>query len=157
LDNQDLEQNVDDDMSGADEYFGVNILPYLIIEPSQSEAHNFLCFETGFEKRRYDSSKVRKNLNIIFYCIAEQKLIIDKDTGIPRHDLLAGLIIDKFNWTNYFGKKIHLIQDQASVIDIKYACRTLVFEQVTENEVVKSQLQPYGEYVSRFANKDIVY
>ena len=156
LNNEDLEQNVEDDMTGADEYFGINILPFLIIEPSQSEAKNFVCFETGFEKRRYDTNRTRKNLNIIFYLISEQKQVIDKETGIPRHDLLAGLIIDKFNWTNYFGKKIHLIQDQASVMDIKYACRTLVFEQITDNEVVKSSLQPFGEYVTRFANRDIV-
>lgn len=157
LNNEDLENNVEDDMTGADEYFGVNILPFLMIEPSQSEAKNFVCFETHFEKRRYDTNKTKKNLNIIFYLIAEQKQIIDKETGIPRHDLLAGLIINKFNWTNYFGNQIHLIQDQASVIDIKYACRTLIFEQITDNDIVKTRLMPHGEYVSNTANKDVVY
>lgn len=157
LNNEDLENNVEDDMTGADEYFGVNILPFLMIEPSQSEAKNFVCFETNFEKRRYDTNKTKKNLNIIFYLIAEQKQIIDKETGIARHDLLAGLIINKFNWTNYFGNQIHLIQDQASVIDIKYACRTLIFEQITDNDIVKTRLMPHGEYVSNTANKDVVY
>jgi len=158
LDNPKLEQNLDDDGTGADEYYGVNILPYFMVEPSQSDAKNFICFETGFEKRRYDTNHSKKNLNIIFYLIAEQKLIIDRDTGIPKHDLLAGLIINKFNWTNYFGKQIYLINDQASIIDVRYACRTLIFEQICDNELVKTgRALDTGEFVTRTANKDIVY
>lgn len=157
LDNKELEQNVEDDMTGADEYFGVNILPYFMVEPTQSEASNFICYETSFEKRRYDTNRVNKNLNIIFYLISEQKLIKDADTGIAKHDLLAALIINKFNWTNYFGKKIYLISDQASVVDVKYACRTLIFQQEEDNDIVKTRLMPHGEYVSNTANKDVVY
>ena len=157
LDNKELEPNVEDDMTNADEYFGVNILPYYLISPSQSEASNFICFEKSYEKRRYDTDPTKKNLNIIFYLISEQKLIKDADTGIAKHDLLAALIINKFDWTNYFGKKIHLISDQPSVVDVKYACRTLIFEQISDNNLVKSALRPYGEYVADTANKDVVY
>lgn len=158
LDNKDLEPQLEDDMTGADEYFGVNILPYFMVTPSQSAASNFVCFETAYEKRRYDTNRFKKNLNIIFYLIAEQKLIKDADTGIAKHDLLAALIINKFNWTNFFGKKIHLISDQASVVDVKYACRTLIFEQITDNELVKSgRTLDTGEFVTRYANKDVVY
>lgn len=157
LDNKELEKDVEDDMTNADAYFGVNILPYFMIAPSQSSASNFICYETSYEKRRYDTNSTRKNLNIIFYLISDQKLINDADTGIAKHDLLAALIMNKFDWTNYFGKKIHLISDQASVVDIKYACRTLVFEQTEDNNVVKTKLMPHGEYVSDTANKDIVY
>lgn len=157
LGNKELEPLVEDDMTNADAYYGVNILPYYLISPTQSEASNFICFETSYEKRRYDNNRTKKNLNIIFYLIAEQKLIKDADTGIAKHDLLAALIMNKFDWTNYFGNSIHLISDQASTVDIKYACRTLVFEQITDNNIVKTAKQPYGEYVSNTANKDIVY
>ena len=157
LDNKDLEKEVEDDMTNADAYFGVNILPYFMIQPSQSEAKNFICYETSFEKRRYDANSTKKNLNIIFYLISDQKLIQDKDTGIAKHDLLAALIMNKFDWTNYFGKKIHLISDQASVVDVKYACRTLIFEQIEDNNLTKTKLMPHGEYVPNTANKDVVY
>lgn len=157
LDNKELEPLVEDDMTNADAYFGVNILPYFLISPSQSEASNFICFETSYEKRRYDTNSTRKNLNIIFYLISEQKLIKDADTGIAKHDLLAALILNKFDWTNYFGKQIHLISDQASTVDIKYACRTLIFEQITDNNIVKTALRPHGEYIPDTANKDVVY
>lgn len=157
LDNKQLEAEVEDDMTNADAYFGVNILPYYLISPSQSEASNFICFETSFEKRRYDANRTSKNLNIIFYLIAEQKLINDADTGMAKHDLLAALIINKFNWTNYFGRKIFLISDQPSTVDIKYACRTLIFQQEEDNDIVKSRLMPHGVYVPDTANKDVVY
>ena len=157
LDNKNLEPLVEDDMTNADAYFGVNILDYFLISPIQSEAHNFICYETAFEKRRYDNNRTNKNLNIIFYLISEQKLIKDADTGVAKHDLLAALIINKFNWTNYFGRKIFLISDQPSVVDVKYACRTLIFQQIEDNEMVKYKLMPDGRYVADMANKDIVY
>lgn len=157
LDNKKLEPLVEDDMTNADEYFGVNILPYYLISPTQSEASNFICYETSFEKRRYDANRTTKNLNIIFYLLSEQKLIKDSDTGIAKHDLLAALIINKFNWTNYFGRKIFLISDQASVVDVKYACRTLVFQQEEDNDLVKSKLMPHGVYVPNTANKEVVF
>jgi len=157
LDNKKLEPSVEDDMTNADEYFGVNILPYYLISPTQSEASNFICYETSFEKRRYDANRTTKNLNIIFYLLSEQKLIKDADTGIAKHDLLAALIINKFNWTNYFGRKIFLISDQASVVDVKYACRTLVFQQEEDNDLVKSKLMPHGVYVPNTANKEVVF
>ena len=157
LDNKKLEPSVEDDMTNADEYFGVNILPYYLISPTQSEASNFICYETSFEKRRYDANRTTKNLNIIFYLLSEQKLIKDADTGIAKHDLLAALIINKFNWTNYFGRKIFLISDQASVVDVKYACRTLMFQQEEDNDLVKSKLMPHGVYVPNTANKEVVF
>ena len=157
LDNKKLEPSVEDDMTNADEYFGVNILPYYLISPTQSEASNFICYETSFEKRRYDANRTTKNLNIIFYLLSEQKLIKDADTGIAKHDLLAALIINKFNWTNYFGRKIFLISDQASVVDVKYACRTLVFQQEEDNDLVKCKLMPHGVYVPNTANKEVVF
>ena len=153
LDNKELEEAE----AEPDEYFGHSVLPYYIVHPTQVQANNFICFETSYEKRRYDTDPTKKNLNIIFYLISEQKLIKDADTGIAKHDLLAALIINKFDWTNYFGKKIHLISDQPSVVDVKYACRTLIFEQISDNNLVKSALRPYGEYVADTANKDVVY
>ena len=158
LDNKELEPDVEDDMTNADEYFGVNILPFYQISPTQSEASAFICYETSYEKRRYDKNKMIKNLNIVFYVLVDQKVIKDADTGIARHDLLAALLIDKFNWTNYFGNKIHLISDIPSVVDVQYACRTLIFEQDTDADIVKTgRALDTGAFVTRTANKDVIY
>lgn len=158
LGNEELEADVEDDGTNADEYYGVNILPFYLVSPSQSSASAFICYETSFEKRRYDANKLKKNLNIIFYILVDQKVIKDPDTGIARHDLLAALITDKFNWTNYFGEKIHLIQDIPSTVDVQYACRMLVFEQSTDDSIVKTgRTLDTKQFVIRTANKDVVY
>lgn len=141
-----------------DEYFGVNILPYYIISPTQADSQNFICFTIGYEnvERNFTNSTrtyndLQRHLHIVFVVLCEQKNIKDEDTGIARHDLLAALIQNEFNFTNYFGRKIELISDNETLVDNKYACRTLVFSQITDNNMTKTQ---YGQ-PSRLANKEI--
>lgn len=156
LDNKELEKNVEDDGTGADAYFGTNILPFYNITPTQSATSAFICYEVSYEKDRYAKNNGQKKLKIVFYVLVDQKLIYDKDTGIARHDLLSALIMNMFNYTNYFGRKVYLTSNIPSVTDNQYSCRTLIFEQPTDDNVVKSFDMGYG-FETRFANKDIVY
>ena len=130
LNNKELEE--------ADEYFGVNILPYYIIHPTQTNVGNFVCFETQFDDINR-GNRIHKYGQIVFYILCEQKNIIDEETYIARHDLLAALIIDEFNWSNYFGLQCHCVSNKPSVTDNDYACRTLIFELETPNSIVKTQ------------------
>ena len=146
LNNKELEE-LD---SEPDDYFNINILPYYMISPTQTNVQNFLCYTVGYkELNRYNSTQ--KYLQISFVILCEQKNAIDKETGIARHDLLSALIQDQFNFTNYFGRKIQLVEDTESVVDSKYSCRTLIFEQITDNNLVKTK-----NGTSRLINKDIV-
>ena len=83
---------------------------------------------------------------IIFYIICDREEIYDEKTGIARHDLLAALITDEFNWTNMFGTQIHLISDKPVAIDNQYVGRTLIFEQTTTNSIIKDKkvVNKYG-------------
>lgn len=122
----------------ADEYYGVNILPYYMISPTQTNVQNFVCFEINYDELDRYNHCVKK-LNIVFYVLCHQKNIIDKDTGISRHDLLASLIQYDFNFSNDFGKKIKLISDVSNVVDTNYSCRVLTFQQITDNNLVKTK------------------
>lgn len=120
------------------DYLGVNILPYYIIKPSQSDVQNFICYEVETrELERYNSNM--KIQRVIFYVLCEEKNNIEKKTGIARHDLIAALLIDMFNWTNLFTNKIHIVSDIPSVVDNDYACRTLIFEMTTDNNLAKTK------------------
>lgn len=133
----------------ADEYYGVNIMPYYMIPKTQHNVQNFICYETQFDELdRFN--KATKYMQIIFYVLCEQKNIIDENTYISRHDLLAALILDEFNHTNYFGQKIHCISNKASVTDSDYACRTLIFQQITDNNLAKTR-----DGKTRLVNKEI--
>ena len=133
LNNKELEEAE----AEADDYFEVNILPRYMINPTQTNVQNYVCYTVSYDELdRYNS--VRKNLEVTFVILCEHKNIIDRETGICRHDLLAALIQDQFNFSNFFGAKLRLVSDLESVVDTDYACRTLVFQQVTDNNLVKT-------------------
>ena len=139
-----------------DDYFGINILPYYQIIPTQSNVQNFLCYEVRYDKLQRNSSEI-KEVDITFYILCEQKNIIDEETGIARHDLIAALLLDWFNYTNELGIKIHCISDVPSVVDQKYACRTLVFRQTVDNNIVKTRVAPDGKRTPFIANRVLVF
>lgn len=133
-----------------DDYFGINILPFFVITPSQSNVQNFICFETDYNelKRHNDAMKYQ---NITFTVMCHERTNVDEETGLARHDLLSALIIREFNYTNIFGGKVMLVTNKPGVVDGHYPCRTLIFEQLTDNLLTKT----YNK-TPRLANKDIV-
>jgi len=144
LNNKELEESD----AEPDEYFGVNILPMYMISPTQTKVQNFLTFQVSYESIPL-YNKLSKILQIIFVVLCEHQDIIDRDTSLPRHDLLGALIQDQFNYTNICGHKIQLVKDRELVVDTTYAARELTFEQIVDNNLVRTR-----NGVSRFANKD---
>lgn len=140
IDNKNLEPLVEDDGTGADEYFGKNILDYYIINPVQHDASTFICYEVSYNstERYVRVGADYKELNIVFYILCNYKTMINSETGIAKHDLLAALISDTFNFSTYFGQTIKLVSDVPSVVDNDFACRTLTFRQTTDNNLVKT-------------------
>ena len=131
LNNQDLDEDE------PDSYYGDNILPYYLIVDAQTINKNYICFETSFDEvHRYND--VMKLGQIIFYIVCDNKDIIDQETHIARHDLLAALITDEFNYGSEFGTKMKLVSNRPAAIDSQYVGRTLVFEQITPNSIVKN-------------------
>ena len=130
--------NKDLDPDCPADYVGENILPFYLIVDTQSKAQNYICFETSFDEiDRYN--KIMKFGQVIFYIICDSKEIYDKESGIARHDLLAALIADEFNWTNMFGTQIKLVSDKPVAIDNNYVGRTLIFQQTTLNSTIKDK------------------
>lgn len=134
-----------------DEYFGVNIYPYYLLAPVQHNVQNYICYETQVrEIKQFD--KFRKFQQLLFYVICEKKTAIEKNTYIARHDLLAALIMDEFNWTNLFGARIHCVSNVPSVVDNDFICRTLTFEHTVDNNMAKTK-----NGITRMVNHDKTY
>ena len=140
IDDKDLEANLEDDGTGADEYFGTHILPYFLVNPVQHAAETYVCYEVGYNNNDRASrvGASYKDLMINFQILSNYKVLINPETGIAKHDLLAAIIIDQFNFSNYFGETIQLISSQPSVVDNDFACRTLTFKQTTDNGLSKT-------------------
>ena len=121
LNNKELEE-IDADPS---DYLGVNILPYYLVHPSQHNVQNYICYETYTDELDRYNSRIKKQ-QIIFYVLCDEKNNIEKNTGIARHDLIAALIMDIFNWSNLFGERIHCVSDIPSVIDNDFSPESML-------------------------------
>lgn len=133
------------------DYFGHSILPYFLIPEVQHNVKNYICFETdSLEMDRYNPTV--KNQQIIFYVLCEQKGNIDEETSLPRHDLLAALLIHEFNYYPFKGGKAQLVSDKPGVTDNNYATRTLTFEFKTDANIIKS-VDGKNQIINKVFNK----
>ena len=139
--------NIDEEtgelLGEVDRYFGdnSNIRPYLFIPETQTEVKHFICYQVSFDELpRYND--LQKYTNITFNIFVHGKDAMDKLTGIPRHDLIASIIREHFNWSNIFGMQTHLISSKESITDNNYLVRTIIFQTTDTNSVVYT---PFGE------------
>lgn len=113
----------------VDRYFGdnSNIRPSLFIPDTQTTVNSYVCYQVMFDELpRYNNTQ--KYTNIVFNIFVNGKDRTDRLTGIPRHDLIASIIREKFNWSNIFGMQTHLISSKESTTDNNYLVRTLIFQ-----------------------------
>ena len=126
-----------------DRYFGSDSLirPFLFIPDTQTTVKCYICYQVEFnEMPRYNN--IEKYTLIIFNIFVHGDDRVDKLTGIPRHDLIASIIREKFNWSSIFGMQAKLISSKESTTDNNYVCRTLTFQVLDLNGIVNT---PYGQ------------
>lgn len=161
LNNQDLEgelfkENGELNTEGEwDRYFGdtSNIRPFLFFPDTQTETKNFVCYKSDFSSLpRYN--QVEKYANLTFVILVQSNDAIDKATGIPRQDLIAGIIRECFNWSDMFTAKCKLVSDKESVTDDNYITRTMVFQMTLPDGLVKTK-NGVTSYVNNKVNKGV--
>lgn len=135
-----------------DRYFGDNsyIKPYLYMPVTQTKLNSYVCYQVNFsESPRYNDA--------LRYCVVTFTIfvnggdIMDKNTGIPRHDLIASIIRENFAWTGLTSSSAVPIKDEEGITDTNYIVRTLQFQATLPNSVVKT------EHGSTFYNNKRVY
>ena len=134
----------------VDRYFGdnSNIRPYLFIPDTQTDVKHYVCYQVAFDELpRYQN--VQKYTEITFNIFVNGKDRTDKLTGIPRHDLIASIIREKFNWSNIFGMQTHLISSKESTTDNNYLVRTLIFQITDVNSITYTPLGEKSSYINK--------
>lgn len=122
-----------------DRYFGSNsnIRPFLFIPDTQPEVKHYICYQVSFDETpRYQDTL--KYTTITFTIFVHGNDRMDKLTRIPRHDLIASIIRERFNWSNIFGMQTHLISSKEFTTDNNYLARTLVFQVIDTNGIVNT-------------------
>ena len=137
-------------LGDVDRYFGDNsyIRPSLFIPDTQTTVNSYVCYQVMFyELPRYQN--IQKYTEITFNIFVNGKDRTDKLTGIPRHDLIASIIREKFNWSNIFGMQTHLISSKESVTDNNYLVRTLIFQITDVNSITYTPLGEKPSYINK--------
>ena len=125
-----------------DRYFGSDSLirPFLIIPDTQTKVRNYLCYQVSFQDTVRYQPGLKETL-VTFTIFVHGNDRMDKLTGIPRHDLIASIIRERFAWSNVFGMQTHIISNRESTTDNNYVVRTLVFQLTDLNSKIQT---PYG-------------
>ena len=149
-DNLLIDEETGELLGEVDRYFGdnSNIRPYLFIPDTQTDVKHYVCYQVAFDELpRYPN--IQKYTEITFNIFVNGKDRTDKLTGIPRHDLIASIIREKFNWSNIFGMQTHLISSKESVTDNNYLVRTLIFQITDVNSITYTQLGEKASYINK--------
>lgn len=136
LHNEELERAKAD----VDDYFNVNILPFIKIPGTQDKVKNYVCFSVDDqEDHRYNNVIKIQYIQFVVFCHIDD---IDTGVGIPRHDLIGYFLRDIFNWSNIVGLQLKLVYNRESVTDNNYLCRTLKFEATKPNMLQRGVSKP---------------
>ena len=149
-DNLLIDEETGELLGEVDRYFGdnSNIRPYLFIPETQTDVKHYVCYQVMFDELpRYQN--MQKYTEITFNIFVNGKDRTDKLTGIPRHDLIASIIREKFNWSNIFGMQTHLISSKESVTDNNYLVRTLIFQITDVNSITYTPLGEKASYINK--------
>jgi hypothetical protein len=125
-----------------DRYFGesANIRPFLFLPDAQLDVKNYICYQVGFDELpRY--STVQKYNEITFTIYVHGQDAVDNRTGVARHDLIASILREKFNWSNIFGRQVHIISNKESTTDNKYIVRAVILQLTDVNSITNT---PYN-------------
>lgn len=123
-----------------DRYFGDTgiVRPFLFIPETQDEVKNYVCYQTSYvDLVRYNDKE--KNLIVTFTIFVNGKDSMDKLTGIPRHDLIASIIREKFAWIGLEISTPTPFGDKESTTDNNYLVRTLQYEVTLPNSLCKTE------------------
>lgn len=145
-----IDENTGELLGEVDRYFGdnSNIRPSLFIPDTQTTVNSYVCYQVMFDELpRYNNTQ--KYTNIVFNIFVNGKDRTDKLTGIPRHDLIASIIREKFNWSNIFGMQTHLISSKESTTDNNYLVRTLIFQTTDTNSITYTPLGEKPSYINK--------
>ena len=105
---------------------------------TQEQIKHYLCYRVMFDDSP-NYNKIEKYLQITFYIFVNGEDAIEPKTGLCRHDLMASMLRDRFNWSNIFGTQCRFISDAENITDNYFLTHTLTFELTTLNSIVKTR------------------
>lgn len=101
------------------------IIPWLKLNGVVKTVSNKVLFDIYTERADYDDPAFSRQFLIIM-CLVDETAI-DTDFGIPRVDLVAYIVKDLLNRTDWLGMNAKLYSDEPKIVDNSFYCRELRF------------------------------
>jgi hypothetical protein len=108
-----------------------NIFSYMRVPDSTTTVKNYICFDYNSKKSNRNSAFKNCTINLGIICHEDT---ISTNYG-NRHDVLGGIVLNSFNWTNILGFELELVSDTEAILENKYHVRTLQFVNLTTNNL----------------------
>ena len=123
-----------------DRYFGDTSLirPFLFVPNIQTDTKNYICYQTSYSNL-VNGNNMEKKLIITFTIIVNGHNKVDNLTGIPRHDLIAGIIREKMAWVGLDISTPVPISDIETTTDKNYLVRTIEYLVILPNSITKTK------------------
>lgn len=145
LNNSDYEDQLFDEQGNImwdgewDRYFGPSssIRPFIFYPATQTEVRHYLSYTVSFDSIP-SKNRIEKYAEITFKIYVDGRDGYVGDVGVPRHDLIASIIRERFNWSNIFGVRCNLISCKEGLSDNFYITSTLVFQTIAFNSIVNT-------------------
>lgn len=119
-----------------DTYVDVNIFDYIRLPGTITDVMNYICFDVKQERLSYTNDHMKSQLYFFYvFCHADD---IKTPYGASRHDLLAYLIRDIFNYTDRFGTQLVLKSNEPGIAENYYSSRILTFKEIAPNSLNKA-------------------
>lgn len=109
-----------------------NVFSRMRLPNTTMTVNNYICFD--FNAKMSQVNDVYENVTINIAIVCNEKTI-NCDGGGNRHDELAGVIADIFNWSNILGLQIKLLSDTETIWEKVYHVRLLQFKNLTLNSI----------------------
>ena len=112
----------------GDLYRDVCIFDFMKLPNNKTEVKNYLCFEVN-DISSYDNLVNRR---VVFRTVSHED-DYKTDWGISRHDLLASIIKNEFDWSNALGMHFEKESDNGYVTNDGYYYREIVYKITSPN------------------------
>lgn len=129
LNNEELVQK----NASPEDYYFVNIFPFLKVPDIQSKVKNFICFEIkDTEDLAYNNA---------FLCRQLQFRVVSHEDDyrtpymMARQDIMAALIDERFAWSDIFGDRLKKVHDTGKVAENGYYYRDMYYEMKPVNNL----------------------
>jgi len=108
-----------------------HLYPYLRIPDAKTETGSYILVAISVPRvsKRNNNYKTME----VTICVVTHQDHMQTAYNANRNDLLAGIIVEEFNWSDILGFEMELVSDTESILNDTYHLREIKFNALAKN------------------------